>query len=83
MELWINKKQMQTKHLELAMSISKELVNMSYEEQCASIKLHNFQQPAENQKYHLILTVRKTQAPSSAVILKKIKMCNCITIIYC
>lgn len=59
MELWINKKQMQTKHLELAMSISKELVNMSYEEQHAN-KLHNFQQPAENQKNHLILTVRKT-----------------------
>lgn len=50
---------MQTKHLELAMSISKELVNMSYEEQHAN-KLHNFQQPAENQKNHLILTVRKT-----------------------
>lgn len=69
---------MQTKHLETAMSISKEIVNMRYEEQHAKIKLH-FQQPQENQKNHLILTVKKTRAPSSVIILKKIKICNCIT----
>lgn len=70
---------MQTKHLETAMSISKEIVNMSYEEEDAKIKLHDFQQPQENQKNHLILTVRKTRVPSSVIILKKIKICNCIT----
>lgn len=51
---------MQTKHLETAMSISKEIVNMSYEKQCAKIELYNFQQPKENQKNDLILSIRKT-----------------------
>lgn len=37
-----NKKQMQTKHLETTMSISKEIVSMAYEKQHVKIKLYNF-----------------------------------------
>lgn len=52
MEVWINKKQMQTKHLEMTVSVSKEIVSVGYEKQHVKTKLHNFQQPQENQKNH-------------------------------
>lgn len=37
-----NKKQMQTKHLETTMSISKEIVSIGYKRQHVKIKLYNF-----------------------------------------
>lgn len=42
-DLWINKKQIQTEHLKMTMSISKEIVSVGYEKQHVKIKLYNFQ----------------------------------------
>lgn len=38
----MNKKQMQTEHLKMTMSISKEIVDMGYEKQYVKIKCHDF-----------------------------------------